>query len=107
MTEHSESESSVVRGWLQSDSEVGNDAGQFDRTDFEGDGGYLRLQLQKTFKGDSRFKLEDKDFKVDTQKKSKLPEEMFGAMSKREKDELFKTKQRKTKAEKDSDDEGQ
>jgi len=29
---------------------------------------------------------------------------MFGAMSKREKDELFKTKQRRTKAEKDSDD---
>ena len=31
---------------------------------------------------------------------------MFGSMSKREKDELFKNKQRRTKAEKDSDDEG-
>ena len=68
MLGESESESSVIRGWLQSDSEenANNDAGQFEKTDFEGDGGYLRLQLQKTFKGDSRFKLTDKDFKVDT-----------------------------------------
>lgn len=98
---------SVVRGWLSSDSEDGNDAGQFSRSDFEGDAGYLRLQLQKTYNGDSRFKLLDKDFKVDTKQKSKLPEQMFGAMSKRERIELFKTKPRIEEKDSDQDDWGQ
>lgn len=82
--------SEIVRDWLQSDSE--SDAGkQFDKKYFEGDRGHLRLQLQKTYKGDERFKLDD-GFKVDKADRKLMPELMFGGMSKREKDALFTVK---------------
>jgi len=41
------------------------------------------LQLQKTYKGDERFKL-DENFKVDKSDAKFMPQEMFGAMSKKE-----------------------
>jgi hypothetical protein len=42
---------------------------------------------------------------LDNKLKSKLPEEMFGSMNKREKNSLFETKQKRQKVEKTSDDE--
>lgn len=95
MSSDSESEpAKLVKDWLQSDSdnEVGN---QFEKSYFEGDRGHLRLQLQKTYKGDERFKL-DENFKVDKSDAKLMPQEMFGAMSKKEKEELFRVKVKKT-----------
>lgn len=48
--------------------------------------GHLLLQLQKTYKGDDRFKL-DKDFVADDAKK--LPSNMIGALSSREYQDLM------------------
>ena len=73
----------VVKDWLQSDSESDQAADQFQKSYFEGDRGHLRLQLQKTYKGDDRFKL-DENFKVDKSDAKLMPQEMFGAMSKKE-----------------------
>lgn len=100
----------VVKDWLQSDSEGENDAAeQFEKSYFEGDRGHLRLQLQKTYGGDDRFKL-DENFKVDKSDAKLMPSDMFGAMSKKEKDELFKAKtmksERKEAQEYRSEDEG-
>ena len=82
----------LVTGWLSSDSE---DAGLlFEKTEFEGTKGHMRLQLQKTYEGDERFKLTG-DFHVD--KKAKLPEKMIGGMSRMERDQLLtehKTKEK-------------
>ena len=71
------------------------------------------MQLQKTYKGDSRFNLGDKDFDVDLKQKAKLPETMLGSLSKRENDLLFKPRTEKLSLldqiaipkDKDSDDE--
>ncbi len=45
------------------------------------------MQLQKSYKGDSRFHL-NKDFDIDLARKRDLPEGMLGALSKREQDLL-------------------
>lgn len=99
----------IIKDWLYSDdSEADQVADQFQKSYFEGDRGHLRLQLQKTYKGDERFKL-DENFKVDKSDAKLMPQEMFGAMSKKEKQELFKPKvkslERKAQ-EQQSDDEG-
>lgn len=83
----------LVKDWLQSssDSEGSDLDARFDKQEFEGDKGHLRLQLQKTYKGDERFKL-DKNFTVETKSKHHLPDDLFGSLSKREKDNLFHNK---------------
>jgi len=91
--------------WIGSESESGeehfedkDDADQklFDQDKYEGSKGHLLLQLQKTFKGDDRFQL-DKDFAIDKKQKKNLPSNLFGSLSKREEDELFKEKSTKRK----------
>ena len=61
--------------------------------------GHLLLQLQKTYKGDDRFKL-DKDFVADDAKK--LPANMIGSLSTREY-ELLMEKKRQPKKEGEQD----
>ena len=53
--------------------------------------GHLLLQLQKTYKGDDRFKL-DKDFEADDTKK--LPSNMLGSLSTREYQDLITMKKK-------------
>jgi len=52
----------------------------------------LLLQLQKSYKGDERFKLLENDFNVDLKEAAKhrkqLPSAMLGALSKREEELL-------------------
>jgi hypothetical protein len=67
----------------------------FSQTRFEGRDGHLRLQLEKTYKGDDRFKLtEDFDVSFADANRSKrhVPDIMMGGMSKREIESLFKSK---------------
>ena len=99
MSESSDSETKVVKDWLQSDSEDDDSdhASKFQKDYFEGERGHLRLQLQKTYKGDERFKL-DEGFRVDKSDSKLMPADMFGAMSKREKESLFKTKVKNPKS---------
>ena len=52
-----ETKRSVITNWLESDSDADNAAQAFDKTEFEGTKGHLRLHMQKTYGGDSRFKL--------------------------------------------------
>ncbi len=81
----------LVKDWLQSDSDDSDLDARFNKQEFEGDKGHLRLQLQKTYKGDDRFKL-DKNFTVETKSKHHLPDDLFGSLSKREKENLFHNK---------------
>lgn len=83
----------IIKDWLKSDSdsEASDLDARFDKSEFEGDRGHLRLQLQKTYKGDDRFKL-DKGFSVETKSKHHLPDDLFGSLSKREKEGLFSNK---------------
>lgn len=83
-----------MTGWLDG-SEESDGAENFDRKQFEGTKGHLRLLLQKSYKGDDRFKL-DKSFKIDTDK-SLMPENLLGAISKHEKDSLFQKPASKAK----------
>lgn len=66
----------------------------FDKSQYEGKKGHLLLQLQKSYKGDSRFKLLGKEhagFDIDLkQAKKHLPQSMLGALSKREETMLFR-----------------
>ena len=74
--------------WLGSDSEEITNFGQ---ERFEGREGHRRMQLEKTFKGDDRFKLTN-EFDVsirDAEKvRANLPDTMIGAMSKKELEDL-------------------
>jgi hypothetical protein len=76
-----------VQNWLDSDSDDRSAQDAFSKEQFEGSKGHMRLQLQKTYQGDERFKL-DKSFNVSKNQKL-LPDQMKGAMSKRERDLLF------------------
>ena len=71
----------------------------FNKDKFDKGGkGHLLLQLQKSYKGDDRFRLDTDDFGVDVVKdkgehggKIALPETMLGSLSKRERDALGET----------------
>ena len=64
----------------------------FEKTQYEGKQGHLLLQLQKTYKGDDRFKLDKDNFDIDMKEavahRKSLPQAMLGALSKREEDLL-------------------
>ena len=72
----------------------------FDQSRFD-DGlvGHMRLQLEKTFGGDDRFKLTG-EFDVslgDANKHKKhVPDVMLGALSKREQEDFFAHKEKKS-----------
>ena len=76
-----------MQNWLDSDSDDQSAQDAFSKEQFEGSKGHMRLQLQKTYQGDERFKL-DKSFNVSKNQKL-LPDQMKGAMSNRERDLLF------------------
>ena len=79
--------------WMQDSDENDNQPNAFDQSRFD-DGleGHMRLQLEKTFGGDDRFKLTN-DFNVslgDANKHKKhVPDIMLGALSKREQEDFF------------------
>lgn len=87
----------LIKNWLSGDSNSDGEENfqdRFSKEEFEGDKGHLRLQLQKTYKGDDRFKL-DKNFTVETRSKHHLPDDLYGSLSKLERERLFKEKQNK------------
>lgn len=56
--------------------------------------GHLLLQLQKTYLGDDRFKL-DKDFGVEDEDVDKLPKNLLGALSTKETQDLITDKKQR------------
>jgi hypothetical protein len=66
----------------------------FNKDKFDKGGkGHMLLQLQKTYKGDERFRLDKDDFALNLEKdkghgKVSLPDTMLGALSKREREAL-------------------
>lgn len=64
----------------------------FEATRFEGLEGHMRLQLEKTFGGDDRFKLTEDfnvSFKDANRKNAHVSDVMLGALSKREQQDFF------------------
>lgn len=65
---------------------------EFAQERFEGLDGHMRLQLEKTYGGDDRFKLTDDftvSFKDANKAKRHIPDTMLGAMSKREQEDFI------------------
>ena len=68
------------------------DQEEFIQQRFEGLDGHMRLQLEKTYGGDERFKLTDEfkvSFKDANKAKRHIPDAMLGALSKREQQDFI------------------